>query len=51
MVDAWLEAGRAEWIDETTDAPAKVEPKAEAQEPEEPKAKAPAKKTAKKGAK
>lgn len=51
MVDAWLEAKSAEWIDETKDAPEKVEPKAEAQKPEEPK-KAPAEKTAaKKGTK
>ena len=27
MVDAWLEAESAEWIDETKDAPEKIEPK------------------------
>ena len=50
MVDAWLEAKSAEWVDEANDAPAKAEPVAEtaepeeATEPEEPKKKTPAKK-------
>lgn len=54
MVEAWLEADSAQWIDETNDAPEEksVEQEAEAPEPEEPKAKTPAKKTTvKKGAK
>lgn len=54
MVEAWLEADSAQWIDETNDAPEEksVEQEAEAPEPEEPKAKTSVKKTTvKKGAK
>lgn len=53
MVEAWLEAKSAEWVDEADDAPKKkAEPVAEAaepeeaKEPEEPKKKTPAKKAA-----
>lgn len=56
MVEAWLDAKSAEWVDEADDAPVeKAEPVAETEEPEaaketeeEPKKKAAPKKTVKK---